>query len=68
VLFAAAAAAGLELRYPVHQRIALMQLVRQLLADPLLMYHLFATYDLSVERKLDAVQVRRCFALSAGSP
>lgn len=43
-------------RYPLYQRIALMQLVRQLLADPLVTYHLFASYDFSVERKLDAVQ------------
>lgn len=45
-----------------------MQLVRQLLADPLLMYHLFANYDLSTELKLNAVQVHHCFVLSAGSP
>ncbi|KAL4423762.1 hypothetical protein ABPG75_001063 [Micractinium tetrahymenae] len=48
--------AGLAPRYPLYHRIALMQLVRTLLADPLLAYHLFATYDLAVERKLDAVQ------------
>lgn len=50
--------AGMAPRYPLYQRIALMQLVHQLLADPLLMYHLFATYDLSAERKLHAVQAR----------
>lgn len=48
--------AGMAPKYPLFQRIALMQLVRQLLGDPLLAYHLFATYDMSVERKLDAVQ------------
>ena len=46
-------------RYPLYQRIAMMQLLRQLLADPLVTYHLFASYDLSVERKLDAVQASR---------
>lgn len=34
-----------------------MQLVRSLLSDPVLTYHLFASYDLAVDRKLDAVQV-----------
>ena len=43
-------------QYPLYQRIALMQLVRQLLGDPLLTYHLVATYDLTAERHLDLVQ------------
>ena len=34
-----------------------MQLVRSLLSDPVLTYHLFAAYDLAADRKLDAVQV-----------
>jgi hypothetical protein len=33
-----------------------MQLVRQLLGDPVLVYHLFAAFDMAGERKLDAVQ------------
>lgn len=49
--------AGLAPRYPLFQRVALMQLVRSLLGDPVLTYHLFASYDLAVDRKLDAVQV-----------
>lgn len=49
--------AGLAPRYPLFQRVALMQLVRSLLSDPVLTYHLFASYDLAVDRKLDAVQV-----------
>jgi hypothetical protein len=44
-------------RYPLYQRIAVMQLVRQLLGDPLLTYHLFRAYDLAPERQLNAVQV-----------
>jgi hypothetical protein len=48
--------AGLAPRYPLFQRVALMQLVRSLLGDPVLTYHLFASYDLAVDRKLDAVQ------------
>ena len=36
-----------------------MQLVRSVLADPPLTYHLFACYDMTAERKLDAVQVWR---------
>lgn len=48
-----AAAAGVV---PLFQRVALMQLVRSLLSDPVLTYHLFASYDLAVDRKLDAVQ------------
>lgn len=59
--------AGMAPRYPLHQRIALMQLVRTLLADRLLAYHLFATYDLAAERKLDAVQVRSAQHI-CGSP
>lgn len=39
-----------------------MQLVRTLLADPLLVYNLFAAYDLAVDRKLDAVQARNSLA------
>ena len=62
--------AGMAPRYPLYQRIALMQLVRQLLADPLVTYHLFASYDLSVERKLDAVQASHashaCMRLCCG--
>ncbi len=49
--------AGLAPRYPLYQRVALMQLVRSLLSDPVVTYHLFASYDLAVDRKLDAVQV-----------
>ena len=49
--------AGLAPRYPLYQRVALMQLVRSLLSDPVLTYHLFAAYDLAADRKLDAVQV-----------
>lgn len=54
---------GLAPRYPLFQRVALMQLVRQVLADPLLTYHLFSGYDLSAERKLDAVQARPAHSL-----
>lgn len=59
--------AGIAPRYPLHQRIALMQLVRTLLADPLLVYNLFAAYDLAVERKLDAVQARNSLTYLSGS-
>lgn len=34
-----------------------MQLLRSILSDPALTYHLFTAYDMAVERKLDAVQV-----------
>lgn len=44
-----------------------MQLVRSVLSDPALSYHLFACYDLNGERKLDAVQVRRLRGGSRGA-
>lgn len=50
--------AGLSPRYPLYQRIAIMQVVRHLLADPLVTYHLFSTFDMCAERRLDAVQVK----------
>lgn len=48
--------AGLSRKYPLFQRIAVMQLVKQLLADPFLMYYLFQSYDLQQENTLGVVQ------------
>lgn len=47
---------GLSRKYALFQRIAVMQLFRQLLLDPFLTYHLFVCYDLSAAQSLDAVQ------------
>lgn len=46
---------GLSPSHPLPQRIAIAQLMRQLLADPALVHYLFVTYDMHQERKLDAV-------------
>eukprot|EP00887_Chlorella_sp_A99_P002554 scaffold6.g2554.t1 len=47
---------GLSRKYALFQRIAVMQLFKQLLGDPFLTYYLFQSYDLQQGTKLDAVQ------------
>ena len=53
---------GLGPEHPLMQRIAIAQLVKQLLEDAPLVYFLFVSFDMQRERKLDAV-----YALVSGA-